>query len=110
MHLTTDGEFGAWFETLHIAEPASLSLTRTVPAAKEFPLFDVVDEKAENVAVPATLPAIPRISTVMSSLRMARTWPSYASAYWFLASQVKSCEAIVWLCALFVSCTLSVKR
>src|SRR3954447_19748372 len=79
MHLTTDGEFGAWFETLHMAEPASLSLTRTVPAANEFPLLAVVDEKAENVAVPATLPTIPRISTVMSSLRMARTRPSYAA-------------------------------
>ena len=41
---------------------------------------------------------------------MARTRLPTPPDYWFLASQVKSCEAIVWLCALFVSCTVSVKR
>src|SRR6059036_16629 len=53
MHLVTEPP-GCWFETLHIEEPASLSLTNTVPAAYVFPPFPVVFENAAYVPAPAT--------------------------------------------------------
>src|SRR5215210_886805 len=45
---------GAWLLTVYIAEPASLSSTKTVPAANELPLFVVVLLNAENVPNPAS--------------------------------------------------------
>src|SRR5215207_1391314 len=44
---------GAWLLTVYIAEPASLSSTKTVPAANELPLLVVVLLNAENVPNPA---------------------------------------------------------
>src|SRR4029450_5202465 len=45
---------GFWFETVYIALPASLSSTKTVPAANELPEFVVVLENAEKVPNPAS--------------------------------------------------------
>ena len=50
---------GAWFVTVYMAEPASLSSTNTVPAANELPEFVVVLENAENVPNPARALAAP---------------------------------------------------
>src|SRR4051812_20337647 len=58
---------GAWFETLYSAEPASLSLIATVPAANELPEFEVVPENAEKVAKPASEPRAATIPTVTRS-------------------------------------------
>src|ERR671930_652843 len=57
---------GFLFETLYMADPESLSVMYTVPAAKVLPLLSVVLEKAENVAHPAMLPTTPRSRSVRS--------------------------------------------
>src|SRR4051794_4383990 len=49
--------------TLYSAEPASLSLTYTVPASKLLPLFDVLLLNAERVPTPTRAPTTPTIST-----------------------------------------------
>src|SRR5437870_5785732 len=68
MHLVNVSP-GFWLETEYIADPASLSPMYTVPAANELPVFEVVLEKAEDVAQPAAAPIPPSTSSVISTLR-----------------------------------------
>ena len=61
---------GIRFVTLHMADPASLSASATVPAAKVLPELPEVAENAANVPAPATRPTAPTTSTVA---RIARS-------------------------------------
>src|SRR5438046_2607312 len=68
---------GFAFDSESIDEPESLSEIVTVPAVNALLGFDVVLENAENVPVPATLPATPTTSIVTRSLRARPTSASH---------------------------------
>src|SRR5919106_4206516 len=68
MHFSTTSP-GSRLETLYIAEPASLSLMLTVPAAKLLPLFDVVDVNAENAEIATRAPVRPTTTSVSRTFR-----------------------------------------
>src|SRR5918999_5143295 len=77
---------GAPAGTLYIAEPESLSVRKTVPAANVLPELVVVLEKAENVPTPTTPPTSATRAIVIRIFRRSCTAISPWSVPWASAA------------------------